>query len=54
MNKVFSKVKILYFVNYFPPSTGAAALNSLKIVEYLVKFGHELMIEEYESLRGVI
>ncbi len=38
------KIKILYLVNYFPPSTGAAALNSLEIVKYLVKFGHKVYI----------
>ncbi len=37
-------MKILYFVNYFPPGTGAAAINSLKICEYLSKFGHDLLI----------
>lgn len=37
-------MNILYFVNYFPPSTGAAALNSLKISEHLAKFGHKLLI----------
>ncbi len=37
-------MKILYFVNYFPPSTGAAALNTFTIVKYLSKLGHELMV----------
>jgi glycosyltransferase involved in cell wall biosynthesis len=37
-------MNILYFVNYFPPSTGAAALNSLKIAELLVKSGHNLLV----------
>ena len=37
-------MKILYLVNYFPPSTGAAALNSQKIVEYLIKYGHKVLV----------
>lgn len=37
-------MNILYLTNYYMPSTGAAALNSQKIVEYLTKFGHKLMI----------
>ena len=37
-------MKILYFVNYFPPGTGAAAINSLKICEFLTKYGHDLLI----------
>lgn len=37
-------MNILYFVNYFPPSTGAAALNSLKIAKLLVKYGHNLLV----------
>jgi len=37
-------MNILYFVNYFPPSTGAAALNSLAIAKHLVNFGHKVLI----------
>ena len=37
-------MNILYLVNYFPPNTGAAALNSLKIVESLIKLGHNLLV----------
>ncbi|MFX0071608.1 MAG: glycosyltransferase family 4 protein [Candidatus Hermodarchaeota archaeon] len=37
-------MRILYFVNYFPPNTGAAALNSQKITNYLINLGHELMV----------
>lgn len=37
-------MKIVYFVNYFPPMNAAAAICSYKIAEYLTKFGHELLI----------
>ncbi|HEY0087488.1 MAG TPA: glycosyltransferase family 4 protein [Candidatus Lokiarchaeia archaeon] len=37
-------MNILYFVNYFSQSTGAAALNSQKIVDLLTKYGHKLLI----------
>jgi glycosyltransferase involved in cell wall biosynthesis len=37
-------MKILYLVQGFPPSIGAAALNGFKIVEYLAKFGHEILV----------
>ena len=37
-------MKIIYFVNYFPPNTGAAAVNSFKIVKYLAKFGHKVIV----------
>ena len=37
-------MKILYFVNYFSPLTGAASINSQKIVNHLVKLGHELIV----------
>ena len=37
-------MKILYFVNYFPPLIGAAAINSQKIAEYLVKLGHDIVV----------
>lgn len=37
-------MNIIYFVNYFPPNTGATAINSFKITEYLVKYGHEIKI----------
>jgi len=37
-------MKILYIVNYFPPSTGAAALNSLKITKSLIEYGHDVLI----------
>ncbi|MHA1326902.1 MAG: glycosyltransferase family 4 protein [Promethearchaeota archaeon] len=37
-------MRIVYFVNYFPPVSGAAALNSLKIAKYLIDLGHELLI----------
>ncbi len=37
-------MNILYIVNYFPPSTGAAALNALEISKYLIKFGHNINI----------
>ncbi|MHA1292372.1 MAG: glycosyltransferase [Promethearchaeota archaeon] len=37
-------MNILYIVNYFPPSTGAAALNSLKIAEYLTNYNHNIQI----------
>ena len=37
-------MNIIYFVNYYPPNTGAAALNSSKIVQYLEKFGHSVLV----------
>ncbi len=37
-------MKILYLLSYFPPSTGAAAINTFKIVEFLLKYGHRVMI----------
>ena len=37
-------MKILYFVSYFPPISGAAAINTYKIVEFLIKYGHEVMV----------
>ena len=37
-------MKILYIVNYFSPLTGAASINSQKIANHLVKFGHELIV----------
>ena len=37
-------MKILYIVNYFSPLTGAASINSQKITNHLVKFGHELIV----------
>jgi len=37
-------MKILYIVNYFPPSTGAAALNSLKITKSLIEYGHDVLV----------
>jgi len=37
-------LKILYLVNYFPPSSGAAALNSKKIVDILIEYGHKIKI----------
>ncbi|MFX1394829.1 MAG: glycosyltransferase family 4 protein [Promethearchaeota archaeon] len=37
-------MKIVYFVNYFPPLTGAAAINSKKISDHLVKLGHEVLV----------
>ncbi len=37
-------MKILYIVNYFPPSLSAASVIESKIVEYLSNFGHELLI----------
>lgn len=37
-------MKILYFVNYFPPLTGAPAINASFIAKYLQDFGHELLI----------
>ena len=37
-------MNILYIVHGFPPSIGPAALNAYKIVEYLAKFGHRILI----------
>ena len=37
-------MKILYFVHGFPPSIGAASINTFKIVEYLSKFGHKVLV----------
>jgi len=37
-------MNILYFVHGFPPSIGAGALNAYKIVSYLSKFGHKIVI----------
>ena len=37
-------MKIVYFVNYFPPLTGAAAINSKKISDHLAKLGHEVLV----------
>ncbi len=37
-------MKIVYFVNYFPPLTGAAAINSKKITDHLTKLGHEVLV----------
>lgn len=37
-------MRILYFVNYFPPLTGAAAINSQKITEHLVKLDNNLVV----------
>lgn len=37
-------MNILYFVHGFPPSIGAAALNSSKIVEYLAKLNHKILV----------
>jgi len=37
-------MRILYIVNYFPPLTGAAAINSQKITEHLVKLDNNLVV----------
>ena len=37
-------MKILYFVHGFPPSIGPGAINAYKIVSYLAKFGHEILV----------
>ncbi len=37
-------MKIIYFVNYFPPNTGAAAINSFQISKFLAKSGHKIII----------
>jgi len=37
-------MKIIYFVNYFPPNTGAAANNSFKISQYLASNGNKIKI----------
>jgi len=37
-------MNIIYFVNYFPPNTGAAAVNSFKIAIYLAKYGHKVIV----------
>jgi glycosyltransferase involved in cell wall biosynthesis len=37
-------MNILYFVHGFPPSIGAGAINAYKIVTYLAKFGHKILI----------
>jgi len=37
-------MKIIYFVNYFPPNTGAAAVNSFQISKFLAKSGHKVII----------
>lgn len=37
-------MNILYFVHGFPPSIGAGAINAYKIVEYLAKAGHKILV----------
>lgn len=37
-------MNILYVVHGFPPSIGPAALNVYKIVEYLAKFSHKILV----------
>ena len=37
-------MKIIYFVHYFPPNTGAAAVNSFKITTFLAKHGHKIIV----------
>ena len=37
-------MKIVYFVNGFPPSIGAGAINAYKITKYLGEFGHSILI----------
>ena len=37
-------MNILYVVHGFPPSVGPAAINAYKIVEYLAKFGHKILV----------
>jgi glycosyltransferase involved in cell wall biosynthesis len=37
-------MNILYFANYFPPSSGAAAICTHKIVDYLSNVGHNVLV----------
>ncbi len=37
-------MNILYPLSYFPPSTGAAAINTSKIIDFLLKYGHNVTI----------
>ena len=37
-------MNILYIVNYFPPLSGAAAINSKKIAEHLINLGNNVMV----------
>ena len=37
-------MKILYFVNYFYPLPEAAAINAFKISEFLVNYGHQVIL----------
>ena len=37
-------MKILYPLSYFPPMPGAAAINTSRIIEFLVKLGHKVMV----------
>ncbi|MFX1500371.1 MAG: glycosyltransferase family 4 protein [Promethearchaeota archaeon] len=37
-------MKILYPLSYYPPMPGAAAINSSKIIEFLVTYGHKVMV----------
>ena len=37
-------MKILYLVSYFHPIIGAAAINTAKIVEYLINYDHQVLV----------
>ncbi len=37
-------MNIIYFANYFPPTSGAAAICTHKIVEYLARRGHNVLV----------
>ena len=37
-------MKILYFVHGFPPSIGAGSINAHRIVDYLARYGHDVMV----------
>ena len=37
-------MNILYLVSYFPPNTGAAAVNTLKICEFLKQYGNNILV----------
>ena len=37
-------MNIIYFANYFPPTSGAAAICTHKIVEYLSNLGHNVLV----------
>ena len=37
-------MNIVYFTNYFPPHIGAASIYTYKIIDYLAKKGHNILV----------